>query len=850
MSKSSASNTNTKDSIRKKVDSSKSPSSKIKPLDSLEPVLNKAEFKKSVVNHLHSSIGTDENKADHHAWWKAISAAMQELVLNRLRTTQKTHYVNDTRAVHYFSAEFLMGRLLSNNMHNFGVFEVADSALKELGINLSDVLEEEPDMALGNGGLGRLAACFIDSLATKEYPAIGYGIHYEHGLFRQEIQNGAQIERPDSWRDYGNPWEICRPESIQDVPLYGYVETKYGDNGKIQKEWHPGMIVKGVPWDIPVVGFGGKTVNVLRLWQSKASNYFNWDVFNAGGYLDAQRENVQAETISKVLYPNDETEAGKELRLIQQYFFSACSLKDIIRRYKRAHGDDWSRFSEQVVIQLNDTHPAIAIPELMRILVDRAELDWDTAWAISSKTFAYTNHTLLPEALEKWPVRMFEKILPRHLEIIYEINHRFMKEIDNKWPGNNQIKAKLSIIEESGEKMVRMGNLSVIGSFAVNGVAQIHSDLVKKNLFPEFNELYPGRLTNVTNGVTPRRWLKACNPLLSELISKKIGNEWPTELSQLDNLSSFASNKTFQNQFMKVKQKNKEALAEEVFKLTGIKLNTKAIFDIQIKRLHEYKRQHLNLLHIMALYRRLLENPDYDMHPRVFIFGAKAAPGYALAKTIIYAINKVAEKINSDKRVNHKLKVVFLPNYRVSLAEKMIPAADVSQQISTAGKEASGTGNMKLALNGAVTIGTLDGANIEIAEEVGNENIFIFGKTVDEIDELHERGYKPHDYYYANKELKSVLDWLDSDYFTPGQPGALSSLKQSMLEGGDPYFVLADFESYVKANIELDIAYKDKTRWANMAILNTSKMGKFTSDRSVQDYVDKIWKLNTCKVSN
>ncbi|WP_395342897.1 glycogen/starch/alpha-glucan phosphorylase [Ningiella sp. W23] len=810
--------------------------------------LSKKAFKEAVVRHLHCSLGTDENKADNHAWYKAISAAIQELVLERLRTTQKNHYLNDTRAVHYLSAEFLMGRLLSNNMHNFGLFETADSALKELGVTLSDVLEEEPDMALGNGGLGRLAACFIDSLATMEFPAIGYGIHYEHGLFRQEIKNGAQIERPDSWRDYGNPWEICRPESIQEISLYGYVETKYGTNGQIQKEWHPGAIVKGVPWDIPVVGYGGKTVNVLRLWESQSSGYFNWDVFNAGGYVDAQRENVEAETISKVLYPNDETEAGKELRLIQQYFFSACSLKDIIRRYKRAHGDDWSRFTDQVVIQLNDTHPAIAIPELMRILVDRAELDWDSAWAICQKTFAYTNHTLLPEALEKWPARMLEKILPRHLEIIYEINHRFMAEVEKKWPGNNAIKAKLSIIEESNEKMVRMGNLSVIGSFAVNGVAEIHSKLVKQDLFPEFDQLYPGKLTNVTNGITPRRWLKACNPLLSELISKKIGNDWPLELDQLDKISELADNKTFQNQFMKVKQKNKQALAAEIKALTGISVDTKAIFDIQIKRLHEYKRQHLNVLHILALYRRLLENPNYDIHPRVFIFGAKAAPGYALAKTVIFAINKIADKINSDNRVNHKLKVVFMPNYRVSQAEKMIPAADVSQQISTAGKEASGTGNMKLALNGAVTIGTLDGANIEIAEEVGDENIFIFGNTVEQVNALHAKGYNPYDYYYQNKEIKAVLDWLDSDYFTPGQPGALSSLKQSMLDGGDPYLCLADFESYSEANKALDLAYKDKSRWAKMAILNTAKMGKFTSDRSIRDYVEKIWKLDTCSV--
>ena len=812
--------------------------------------IDKSDFKAAVVKHLHCTLGTDENKANNHAWWKATCAAMQEHVLEGLRKTQKTHYLNDTRAVHYFSAEFLMGRLLSNNLQNFGLFEVASGALKELGVELTDIMEQEPDMALGNGGLGRLAACFIDSLATMELPAIGYGIHYEHGLFRQEIKSGAQIERPDSWRDYGNPWEICRPESIQEVSLFGYVETKYGENGRVLKEWHPGSIVKGVPWDIPVVGYEGKTVNVLRLWQSEASDYFNWDVFNAGGYVDAQRENVQAETISKVLYPNDETEAGKELRLIQQYFFCSCSLKDIIRRYKRAHGDDWSRFADQVVIQLNDTHPAIAIPELMRILVDRAELDWDQAWGICTQVFAYTNHTLLPEALEKWPARMIEKILPRHLEIIYEINHRFMAEVDKKWPGDNAMKAKLSIIEEGHEKMVRMGHLSVIGSFAVNGVAEMHSRLVKSSLFPEFDELYPGKLTNVTNGITPRRWLKACNPSLSKLIDKKIGVDWPKDLYKLEGLAKFASNKTFQKQFMKVKLENKELLAEEIRQSLDLEVDVNAIFDVQIKRLHECKRQHLNLLHIMALYRRILENPDYDMHPRVFIFGAKAAPGYKLAKDIIYAINKVADKINNDPRVNNKIKVVFLPNYRVSLAEKMIPASDVSEQISTAGKEASGTGNMKLALNGAVTIGTLDGANVEIAEEVGDDNIFIFGLTVEEVNELKAKGYNPLDYYYKDPEIKAVLDWLETDYFTPGKPGALVSIKQSLLDHGDPYMVLADYRSYSDAQIAVDEAYRDKERWAEMAIINTAKMGKFTSDRSIKDYVDRIWKLSPCKIEN
>jgi starch phosphorylase len=811
--------------------------------------IDKDDMKKSIVRHLHCTLGTDENKANSHAWWRATCAAVQEIVLERLRNTQKSHYFNDTRAVHYFSAEFLMGRLLSNNLHNLDLFDTANQACTDLGVNLTDVLEQEPDMALGNGGLGRLAACYIDSLATLDMPALGYGLHYEHGLFRQEIQNGAQIERPDSWRDFGNPWELCRPESIQEVPLYGYVETQYGEDGEINKKWHPNAIVRGVPWDIPVVGYGGRTVNVLRLWESQASEYFDWDVFNAGGYVDAQKENVQAETISKVLYPNDETDAGKELRLIQQYFFCACSLKDIIRRYRRAHIDDWSLFVSKVVIQLNDTHPAIAIPELMRLFLDHYDFEWENAWKISTQVFAYTNHTLLPEALEKWPVRMIEKILPRHLEIIYEINRRFLLEVEQNWPGDNAIKQRLSIFEGQGEQMVRMGHLSVVSSFAVNGVAEIHSELVKSDLFPEFNQLWPNKFINVTNGITPRRWLKACNPRLSALISDTIGGNWPMNLSDLAQLAAYAKNGDFQQRFMQVKRDNKQKLVNYIKEQTGEQVDVNSIFDVQIKRLHEYKRQHLNLLHILALYKRLLENPNYDLYPRTFLFAAKAAPAYHLAKDIIFAINKVAEKINGDHRVNNRLKVVFLANYRVSLAEIMIPAADVSEQISTAGKEASGTGNMKLSLNGALTIGTLDGANIEIAQEVGDDNIFIFGNTVEQVNSLRSDGYNPYDFYYANPELKAVIDWLDTDYFTPGQPRALSSIKESLLVGGDPYLVLADFASYCDKQMEIDALYRSPSQWAEKAIINTAGMGKFTSDRSIQDYVEKVWNIDVCQVN-
>jgi starch phosphorylase len=797
----------------------------------------------AIVHHLHVTQGTYEEKASPQGWWKATAAAVNEAVMKGLTDTQRTHSTVDTRAVNYLSMEFLMGRLLSNNLNNLQLYEVADTALANLGQSLSDILEEEPDMALGNGGLGRLAACFLDSLATLNYPAVGYGIHYEHGLFEQGFSEGRQVERPDDWREYGNPWEVCRPESIQEIKLYGFVET-LSEGGRAYKVWRPARTVKAVPWDIPIVGYAGSNVNILRLWESRATDYFDWDVFNAGGYVDAQVEQAQAETISKVLYPNDETEAGKELRLIQQYFFSAASLADIVRRYQRAHGDDWSHFAELISVQLNDTHPAVAIPELMRILMDDKRLGWDSAWAICHPVFSYTNHTLLPEALEKWSLPLFARVLPRHLEIIFEINHRFLsQEVEKHWPGDNAIKAELSIIEEGHHRMVRMANLSVIGSHKVNGVAQVHSDLVKSDLFPLFNQLWPEKIINVTNGVTPRRWLKSCNPRLSALIDQHIDSDWPLHLSKLEQLTRLADDEAFQNEFMDIKHRNKMDLAAEIRQLTGIEVDAAALFDVQIKRLHEYKRQHLNLLHILVLYRRLLEQPDLDMVPRVFLFGAKAAPAYKLAKDIIYAINCVAETINRDERIQGKLKVVMLPNYRVSLAEKIIPAADLSEQISTAGKEASGTGNMKLALNGALTIGTLDGANIEIAEEAGRDNVFIFGLSVDEVRQLDQQGYNPFDVYHQDEELKAVLDWLDNGYFTPDEPGALSSIKHSLLKGGDPFKVLADFRSYCDAQQEVDKRYRDHKAWARSAIINTATMGKFNSDRSIEDYVQRIWHL-------
>lgn len=811
--------------------------------------LTKEGVQKNILHHLHSTLGTSEQKASDLAWWEATCASINELVFERLTQTQQTHFRNDTRAVHYFSAEFLMGRLTQNNLINLHLFDVYDEALKASGKSLSDLCELEPDMALGNGGLGRLAACFIDSLATLNFPAIGYGIHYENGLFRQEIKDGRQVERPDSWREYGNPWEICRPESVQNIPLGGYVETVFDKEGNLKKIWHPSQVIKGVPWDIPIVGYNGETVNILRLWESRASEFFDWDAFNAGSYVDAQAEQARAVVISHVLYPNDSTEAGKTLRLVQQYFFCACSVRDILRRYKRAHGNDFSEFANKIAIQLNDTHPTIAIPELMRIFIDEEGLEWDKAWDICYRVFSYTNHTLLPEALERWPVYLFERVLPRHLEIIYEINRRFLENtVDRKWPGDNAIKAKLSLIEEGQVKKVRMGNLCVVGSHKVNGVAEIHSKLVKEDLFPEYAKIWPEKFCNVTNGVTPRRWLLSCNRELAALYTKTVGENWPRDLNLTRGAVKFADDPAFQKEFMDIKRRNKEKLVKIIKVETGVDVSADAIFDVQIKRLHEYKRQQLNLLYILTLYRRVLQDPDYDMVPHLFIFGSKAAPAYVMAKEIIYAINKVGEKINNDQRIRGKIKVVFIPNYRVSLAEKIIPAADVSEQISTAGYEASGTSNMKLAMNGAITLGTLDGANIEIVHEAGEENNAIFGLTVDEVKNLKASGYNPWDYYNSNPEIKAALDWLDTDYFTPGRPGELSSVKHALLEGGDTYLTLADFASYAEAQSRIDRMYRDKKKWAHAAIVNSASMGKFNSDRSIEDYSRLVWNLNECDV--
>ncbi len=806
-------------------------------------------MKAAILRHLTYTLARDTGSASPRDWWIATAMAVRDNILDRLIETQAVHNDQNVRRLYYLSLEYLMGRLLESNLYNAGLFESTVDALRELGVEWSDVREAEEDMGLGNGGLGRLAACFLDSLATLDLPAIGYGINYEFGLFRQEFRQGHQIEHPDSWMIFGTPWEIVHPMYTQEVQLYGEVQNMFDDFGNCRPKWVNTKTLLGVPHDIPIAGYGTKTVNLLRLWTSRATEEFDLAAFNSGGYVEAVREKAIGETVSKVLYPNDKTENGKELRLVQQYFFVCCSLRDIIRRHFRDETNSWDNFSEKVAIQLNDTHPAVAVAELMRILLDEYNLPWDQSWSIVTSTFGYTNHTLLPEALEKWSVPLFERVLPRHLQIIFEINHRLLDEVEKRWPGDVSRKAICSLVEENGGKSLRMANLAVVGSHAVNGVAALHTELLKKELFPQFDELYPGKFQNKTNGITPRRWLLDCNPRLSDLITRRLGSrDWVRNLDLLRGLERFANDSAFQEEFMAIKRANKVDLAAVIKKDCGVEVSPDALFDVQIKRLHEYKRQHLNLLHILTLYRRLLQNPSLDIVPRVFVFAAKAAPGYDLAKNIIRAINVIGDRINRDERIQGKLKVAFLPNYRVSLAEKIIPAADLSEQISTAGKEASGTGNMKLALNGALTIGTLDGANVEIREEVGDDNIFIFGLTVEDVDALNARGYMPWDYYHGDQELRTVIDWIGSDYFTPGEHHAFGALHHSLLNGGDPFKVLADYRAYLDAQARVDAAYVDRNRWARMAIFNTARVGKFSSDRTIREYARDIWKLPPVRV--
>ena len=803
------------------------------------------DLKSSILRQLQVNLARSAKSASSQEVWTAVCLAVRERIMDRYMKTQQTHLESDVRRVHYLSLEYLMGRLLNSNLCNLEIRQPLEQALDELGFDFPKLCEEEHDMGLGNGGLGRLAACFLDSMATMDLPAIGYGIHYQYGLFKQEFENSRQIEKPDDWRRFGNPWEIARPHFMQKVKLYGHVEHNYDDRGNYRPRWVGTRVVDGLPFDVAIVGYGGKTVNFLRLWESKASEEFDLDVFNQGGYVEAVREKATVETISKVLYPNDETENGKELRLVQQYFFVSCSLQDMIARYRRTH-QGWDQFSDKVVVQLNDTHPAVAILELLRILVDEEEMAWEPAWSLVKRTFAYTNHTLLPEALETWSEGLFAKVLPRHYDLVLEVNRRFLSlEIEKLSPGDDHKKHRMAIVADG---QIRMAHLSVVGSHSVNGVAALHTKLLQEKLLSEFAELYPDRFNNKTNGITPRRWLLGCNPKLASLVDESIGKSWITQASELRGLAKFAEDTSFRKKFRAIKTENKENLSDLISNRFGLQLNPEAMFDVQIKRLHEYKRQHLNLLHILTLYRRLLHNPDLAVPPRVFIFGAKAAPGYHMAKVIIHAINLVAERINSDSRIKDMIKVFFWPNYGVSAAENIIPASDLSEQISTAGKEASGTGNMKFALNGALTMGTLDGANVEILEEVGEDNIYIFGKTVEEVEDLRSSGYDPFSYYESDEELKAVLDWLSSDFFCPGKGGLISDLTKGLLDWGDPYLVLADYRSYINAQDLAGQLYLDQDQWASKAIHNVSGSGKFSSDRTIGEYAKEIWKLDPVPV--
>lgn len=801
------------------------------------------DIRRSLCWHVRYSLGKPGDDLCKHDTFTAVALTVRNRILDLMLETEKRYQQQDAKRLYYLSLEYLIGRSLTNNLINLGLYDLFRDALLEQGIDLEELEEYESDAALGNGGLGRLAACFLDSLATMDMPGYGYGINYEYGVFKQEIHHGYQHEKPDKWLKGMSPWLIERYDERCLVPVYGRIEHTVDSNGHYQPRWTDWKLIVGVPYDMPIVGYSGKTVNVLRLFSARSYHEFDMQIFNSGDYISAVEQKIASETISKVLYPSDSVTAGKELRLTQEYFLVACALRDVVRRYTKQH-ETFDAFPQKAAIQLNDTHPALAIAELMRILVDENRLPWEQAWQITEQTFGYTNHTLLPEALEKWPVDLFERLLPRHLQIIYEINRRFLEHVAWLYPGDREKLRRVSIIEEGEQKQVRMAHLAIIGSHSVNGVSELHSRLITTSLVPDFYEMFPHKFSNKTNGVTPRRWIKQANPRLSQLLDATIGEGWITDLQRLRALEPYAEDAEFQHQFRQVKQINKLRLAHLIRETTGISVPPDSLFDVQVKRIHEYKRQLLNVLHIIYTYLRLVEDHEFPTVPRTFVFAGKAAPGYWAAKNIIKLINNVASVVNHDHRARDYLHVVFLPDYRVSLAEVIIPGADLSEQISTAGMEASGTSCMKFAMNGALTIGTLDGANIEIREEVGEENIYIFGHTAEQIREMRQQGsYAPRALYESHPDIRRVMDTFLSDLFCPHEPGLFRWIFDSLVHQGDYYFHLADLPSYIQAQELASQEYQQPEIWTRKAILNVARMGKFSSDRTVSEYARDVWHI-------
>jgi glycogen phosphorylase len=792
----------------------------------------------AILDNLLYVQGRPPELATKNDWYEALAYTVRDRLLHNWVQTLKT-IIDDVKVVSYLSAEFLIGPQLGNNLINLGIWEQVKEAVSHHGLKLEELLEQEGEPGLGNGGLGRLAACYLDSLATLEVPAIGYGIRYEFGIFDQEIRDGWQVESTDKWLELGIPWEICRPEIAYRVGWKGYTETYTDANGCQRVRWLPGAVVKGEAYDYPVPGYRNRVTNLLRLWKAEAVESFDFADFNVGDYYGAVHEKVISETVTKVLYPNDEPEVGKRLRLAQQNFFVSCSLQDMIRIHLLRH-QTLDNFHARFAVQLNDTHPSIAVAELMRLLVDEHFIPWEQAWEITRHTLAYTNHTLLPEALETWPLPLFAELLPRHLEIIYEINRRFLDEVRLRYPLDQDRVRRLSLIDESGDKFVRMAHLACVGSHAINGVAALHTDLLKRTVLHDFYDLWPEKFLNITNGVTPRRFLALSNPSLSGLITQKIGDAWVKNLEELRRLEEFAEDPEFHREWRRVKLEDKAHLAAVIRERTGVTVNPASLFDVQVKRIHEYKRQHLNVLHIITLYNRLKRHPKQEITPRTFIFGGKAAPGYFMAKLIIKLINAVAEVVNNDPDVQDLLKVVFFPDFNVKNGQLVYPAADLSEQISTAGKEASGTGNMKFAMNGALTIGTLDGANVEIREEVGPENFFLFGLTAAEVQSLKAGGYAPHHHYHDHPDLKEALDLISSGFFAHGDRELFKPLVHSLL-CHDEYLLLADYRSYVDRQDEVGHIFRDEKRWTRMSILNAARMGKFSSDRAIREYCQKVW---------